>query len=269
MRSDGTVLRVLTDSDGENARPVWSPDARRIAFVSSRDTVAGERRVGQLYVMNADGSSVRRLTQRADGYIDGSIDWSPDGSRIVYVCRQFNDFQEQLCVIGADGTGRRVLLPAGWRAIDPAWSPDGRTIAFSGWEPTVQGYLHLWGVVPEGGAPRLLSVARNNIHEQEPAWSPDGSRLAFLAQRPRPPFGAGLPEVFTMRVDGTERRPLIADMSPLSSAYSARWSADGARIAFGRNAPGEGLYIVNADGTAPRRIETDAFPISHFSWTGR
>ena len=113
MRTDGTGRRVLTDTDGENALPAWSPDARRIAFVSTRDTVPGERRVSQLYVMNADGTNQRPLTERAGGYVEGSVAWSPDGTRLVYVCREFGDLQEQLCVIGADGTGSRRLLPAG------------------------------------------------------------------------------------------------------------------------------------------------------------
>lgn len=270
MRTDGTGLRALTDTDGDNALPVWSPDARRIAFVSTRDTVPGERRVSQLYVMNADGTSPRPLTDRAGGYVEGSLAWSPDGTRLVYVCREFGDLQEQLCVIGADGAGRRRLLPAGWRGIDPAWSPDGRTIAFSGWDPVNVGYLHLWGVAPEGGAPRQISVALNTLHEQQPAWSPDGTRLAFQGIRPRPPYAPGLPEVFTMRVDGSERSPLIADMSPVSTSSSARWSADGTRIAFLRDyTADEGLYIANADGTGARRVDTDAYPIGYFSWTGR
>lgn len=269
MRTDGTGVRALTNTLGESSLPVWSPDARRIAFVSSRDTVSGERRVGQLYVMNADGSSPRRLTDRAGGYVDGSVAWSPDGRRLVYVCRDFGDLQEQLCVIGADGTGKRRLLPAGWRGIDPAWSPDGRTIAFSGWGPGDVGYLHLWGIAPEGGAPRQISVALNTLHEEQPAWSPDGIRLAFQGTRPRPPFAPGLPEVFIMHLDGSDRRPLITDMSPLATSHSPQWSADGARIAFLRDYTEEGLYIVNADGTGARRVETVGYPFGRFSWTGR
>jgi Tol biopolymer transport system component len=187
----------------------------------------------------------------------------------VYVCREFGDLQEQLCVISADGAGKRRLLPAGWRGIDPAWSPDGRTIAFSG-DPGNIGYLHLWGVAPEGGTPRQISVALNTLHEEEPAWSPDGTRLAFQGTRPRPPFAPGLPEVFTMRTDGSERRPLIADMPPLATSSSAQWSADGTQIAFLRDYTDEGLYIVKADGTEPRRVDTAAaYPFGRFSWTGR
>lgn len=269
MRTDGTGLRQLTDTDGENFLPEWSPDARRIAFVSTRDTVPGERRVGQVYVMNADGTNQKRLTDRSAGYVDGSLDWSPDGKQIVYVCRELNDFQEQLCVMGADGAGRRRLLPAGWRGIDPAWSPDGRTIAFSGTEPN-GGYLHLWGVPPEGGTPRQISVELNTLHEEEPQWSPDGTRLLFRSLRPRPPFGPGLFEVFVMRVDGSDRRPLIADMAPLSTSHSARWSADGTRIAFLRDyGAEEGFYFVSSDGSGAQRLMTEAYPFGRFSWTGR
>ena len=69
-----------------------------------------------------------------------------------------------------------------------------------------------------------MSPAINTLHEEEPVWSPDGTCLAFRGIRPRPPFAPGLMELFTMRIDGSDRRPLIADMSPLATSHSAQWS---------------------------------------------
>lgn len=170
----------------------------------------------------------------------------------------------------SDGANRQHLLPAGWRGLHPAWSPDGQAVAFAGAPPEEPGYLNLWTVSPSGGEPRLLSVVRSHSHEEEPAWSPDGAWLAFRATRPPPPpFAAGLPEVFIMRADGTERRPLISDMSPLESSYAATWSPDGQSLAFVRYGETGTLYVANADGSDDRIVSLSVSGVSGLSWTAR
>ena len=112
MNADGSDERIIFRGRGVSW-PAWSPDGRRIAFVSYPDL-----RTPQLYVMNADGSGVTRLTASWAG--DLCPDWSPDGARIVF------SRGTEVWVMNADGGGQRRLGPGG----QPAWSRDGRWIAF-------------------------------------------------------------------------------------------------------------------------------------------
>ena len=92
MNADGSEVTRLTDSDIGGAHPTWSPDGRRIAFVSYRH--------GQIYVMNADGSEVTRLTDDDFGGVDAPA-WSPDGRHIAFHSYGFNN---SIYVMKADGS---------------------------------------------------------------------------------------------------------------------------------------------------------------------
>ncbi len=116
MNADGSGPHRLAagapDECAQEVDPVWSPDGRKIAFVSS----------AKIYVANADGSGQRQLTP--NGAWGGSPAWSPDGRRIAFAARG------RILVVNADGSGRRRLTHNAASAHSPAWSPDGRRIAF-------------------------------------------------------------------------------------------------------------------------------------------
>ncbi len=172
--------RLLDLIQGAPARPevqspVWSPDGRRIAFVSRRDGKA-------LYVMNADGSGLRivaRVRQLA------TPAWSPDGRRIAFQGRR-DGHSGALYVVNADGSGQRTLAR---RGNAPAWSPDGRRIAF------VSG-AKLYVVNADGSGHRTLDAAAGAGDVASLAWSPDGRKLLFLVgaqHHARPPLRLLLP----------------------------------------------------------------------------
>ena len=89
MDADGQNQTRLTDSDGWNGSPSWSPDGRRLAFVSDREGNSG------IYVMDVDGQNQTRLTD-SDGWIR-SLSWSPDGRRLVF------ESNGEIYVMDADG----------------------------------------------------------------------------------------------------------------------------------------------------------------------
>ena len=238
VNADGSGRRLMSRyGDG----PAWSPDGRRIAFVG----------LYGIWVMNADGSGRRKLTtQRAGRGL--RLYWSPDGRRLAFLspgnCAQGC---HHLYVMNADGSNLKNLTPSvgggpGRGAANPAWSPDGRAIAFvrrDHWP--VDGHTDAVHVVrPDGSGRRRLTWAPADYFA--PAWSPDGRKLAFVKDRD------GNSEVYVMNADGSKPRNLTRhpgyDGDPM-------WSPDGRRIVFVSNRDGKyGVYLMNPDGSGPRRL---------------
>ncbi len=189
--------------------PTWSPDGRLVAFVSKRDGVS------HVYVMHADGTGVRRLTDaRAE---DDGPTWSPDGRRIAFA-REGALF----VVPSAGGPARRLGRAFAGRVADPAWSPDGRSIAFD-YRP--DGFQEIWVVGADGRHDRQLTKLR--ALSGFPSWSPDGRRLAFQSNAQGGHF-----EIYSIALDGSGlRRETRSSIDTIEPA----WSPDGKEIAFSRD----------------------------------
>lgn len=293
---DGSNRRTLTNWRGTNISPAWSPDGKRIAFVSSRSGST------ELYVMDADGRNVQQVTDL--GWWIERPSWSPKGVQIAFTCypNGVGD-QPSVCVIDRDGGnlrnlsesigmngvvpswspdgGRIAFISSGPRttesiyvmnadgsvayplmtqvdgASDPVWSPDGEWLAFSG---SVDGSQdRIWVVSARGGRPRQVSANGDGM-DLRPAWSPDGTRIAFVRAR-------GLSDVVILvaEADGSGEHEISGD-APINHYPS--WSPDGTEIAFVAGFLGEGerredvvidavLQVVSADGSNLRTIARD------------
>jgi Tol biopolymer transport system component len=210
VRADGSGLTRLT-REGENRSPTWSPDGRRIAFV--RRSGAGIDG-GDVWRMDADGSNLVQLT-RDGGY--NAVTWSPDGSRLAM--SDNGTYYSSVWVIGADG-GLRTLVAND--AANPAWSPDGRQIAFV----RVSGddcCLSVWVTNIDGTGARPLT-APNGIIYWGIAWSSDGLSVAYTD-------GGRMRRV---NVDGSDNREIPSD----GSVQGADLSPDGRWLAVMVASPG-------------------------------
>lgn len=202
----GSILTQLTN--GEDYRPRWSPDGTRIVFQRFSGAAHSD-----IYVMNADGSDVQRLTQLGTAFQPA---WSPDGSKIVFGNALGRN--SEIFVMSADGTDQTQLTHDRFADTVPAWSPDGNTIAFaSGRHHNVDIYL----MTPDGSDVRRLTHV--SAMDLDPDWSPDGSHLVFQSHR------HSNWDLYTILPDGLGLKRLT-DRTAAESAPA--WSPDGTRIAF-------------------------------------
>ncbi|THA39819.1 protein kinase [Streptomyces sp. A1547] len=227
--------------------PQWSPDRRSFAF--TRSTPEGTA----VWTANADGSNARRISSIAGG----RVSWSPDGSQLAVLRKE--DGVQQLFVVGvADGTARQ-LTSGGSQVEDPAWSPDGKSIAVCLQTAPENWQIHLVDPAAPSRAPQ--QVTRLPHPALDPVWSPDGSTFAYTAGT----YGTGTQgDIRLVDADGSNDRELVA-----TSAHEMdpAWSVDGTWVAFVRG-PYEKpvIWAVRADKTGERTLTTGGGAEGHPSW---
>jgi Tol biopolymer transport system component len=264
MRSDGTEKRRVT-SQLATTDPAWSADGRRIAFTRNEDV--GEFTTftdDDVFVMDADGDDVEQLTPERDGSTSGQPAWSPDGREIVFVrgpsvassvsaatALRFGS----LFVMRADGSEPRRLTRGSPDAA-PAWSPDGREIAFVRGRDLNRpsGDMDLFVVDVAGGEPRRLTDTAAAF-DTAPAWSPDGSRIAFARGAEQAPYD-GKAGIFVVNREGTGERLVLEHRLYSYTSYSVSWSPDGQTLAFetSPNRLCNAVALVPVDGGPVRRL---------------
>lgn len=272
MNADGSAQTNITNTPLVNeAQPAWSADASRLAYL--RDDLG----VQVLVVANADGSGAIDVTPTPA--LQNSPTWSPDGTRIA-VSRMVPgttiSTQYDIIVITV-ATGAEVNITGSASIYDfderePAWSPDGTKIAFSGvrFEDTVDPitgdpvtYVQ-WEIVtinPDGTGEQILSggvpgsVRATRLEEDRaPAWSPDGQSIVYMTQSVDPCCTPWQIE----RVDGSgtvtrlSNDPAVYDMFP-------SYSPDGTLIVFSSSRDGgSDIYTIPADSGVPAAMNLRA-----------
>ncbi len=258
MNSDGSELTRLTDNPGDDYHPAWSPDGRRIAFASERDGKS------DIYMMNSDGSEATRITDHFG--IHWSPVWSPDGRRIAFESLKDESGRREIesrsyenpeiYVMNSDGSELTRLTDHTEGDYTPAWSPDGRRIAF------VSSRDGNWGdiyVMNSDGSEATRLTDHSGIN-WSPVWSPDGRRIAFQSEQD------GNSDIYLVNADGSELSRLTDnpgwDEDPV-------WSPDGRRIAFASDRDGNWeIYVMNSDGSEVSRLTNHPGPDGSPDWAG-
>jgi Tol biopolymer transport system component len=236
MRGDGSNVKALTN-DGHSHNAVWSPDGRRILFIhdSALETKPDYREQKgfesyhpiELQLMDKDGRN-RHLLRRMEPVIFSAA-WSPDGKTLAITCitealtklphAADEPVRAGLFLLPASGQGEPRLLFRG--AYTPAWSPDGKKLAFS-----VENPRGMWAIhVANADGSQDVQLTDPIRSGGSPAWSPDGRLIAFDE------FGdQARQQIFVMDANGYNVRQLTD--SPKWSCGHPAWSADGKQIAF-------------------------------------
>lgn len=199
-RRDGSQRRVVAPAGDVNwSSPWWLPDGR-IAFGGSRPGLA------ELFAVPTEGGQIAQLTRLTGALADVRIPTAPrSGDQLAFSGRQGT--LSRIFVLPPGGSPRAVS-PEGSACYTPAWSPDGKFVAFSGL--LVDGRAGLFIMAPDGAGLRQLVVQVSGGWLCCPAWSVDGSQLAFVGDIG---LGAGpdYGNLFVVPAVGGDSRRLTTD----------------------------------------------------------
>ncbi|HEX6089915.1 MAG TPA: hypothetical protein VFZ13_07120 [Gemmatimonadales bacterium] len=234
VAEDGSNLRRITFNTGTDHTPSWSPDGKKLAFISHRGEGV------EIFSMNRDGSGIRQLTNleaKTIGIAD--LAWSPDGRKIAFSAIPNGPDYWEVYVMNASGSGVTRLTNALGDDRHPSWSPDGSQIVYASTfgEPYGASGIAIMNADGSGSA-RMFDCATNCYH---PAFSPDGTRLVYN-------------EGFDLRM-----RNLVIPFDWLfaEGARAATWSPDALRLAYTTSSTGI-LMVTNRD-------VNDPTPVTQFS----
>jgi dipeptidyl aminopeptidase/acylaminoacyl peptidase len=261
---DGGPARQFTAGSHQDSLPRWSPDGHWIAFLSDRGAPPGDgKRPKQIYIIAADGGEARALTSGTHHPSD--LAWSPDGSTLAFVGKPeaaapesdvkvitrvrykfdgegFWDARyKHIFTVPAAGGAVRQLTTGDFDHADPAWSPDGRALAFVTNRTPEADFTNVTDVWVQllGGDARCLT---NSVGPcTTPAWSPDGATIAYLGHDNASmsatnlglwvvPAQGGAPRLLTGDFDRSLTHHAITDMRAHPKVGGPVWLPDGRRI---------------------------------------
>lgn len=231
MDSDGKNRRQLTSGDVQDFAPRFTPDGKRVIFVSNRRNGRWD-----IWSINTDGSNLSRITET-----EGKTGlWershypfpTPDGKGLVFVI--YKKSHGSIWLMDMESENIRRITSGGFGDDFPMVSPDGKEIVF---KSTRQGNGDIWSIDRSGKNYRRLTF--ENYPEFYPAWSPDGTKISYVTNK------GGIFDVWIMDRDGRNKKKLTNylshgawglkfDYNDLIEAgyYHVSWHPDGTKLAL-------------------------------------
>jgi Tol biopolymer transport system component len=202
------ISRTVASSQGEisELEPAWSPDGRRIAYVSHTASTS----TSQIWLVQADGTYAAALTAGSGN--NSSPAWSPDGSKIAFISNRAGS--RDVWFMNADGSGQRRVTTLPEHENSPSFSPGGDRLIFS-YSNTNDGSATLWTVNIDGSS--LMPVTTGASRDNRPNWGPRG--IVFSSNRNSP---SGRSKIWAVQPDGSNLRR-IGDVT----GHDPMWLPDG------------------------------------------
>jgi TolB protein len=257
QRLDSNTAQQLTDGNGYDYQPDWSPDGKSVVYVSyQHDTM-------ELWMLDLATGNTKQITKSAAVNVEPR--WSPDGKKIVFVSTSYHgrfhifvmdaveESVENKASIVRLTEETKSTLPRYYYAeydteIHPTWSRDGKEILFVSNRGHIYGTGGFWRMRAEPGA------EAREIHYEETTWkarpdfSPDGTKILYSSY-----LGRQWHQLWVMPANGGDAFPI--SYGDWDETY-ARWSPDGKRIAFISNRNGNTeLWVQEFPGGGQRRID--------------
>lgn len=229
------TVTPLTTLVGEEHMPAFSPDGTRVLFAWETEAGAGL----DLYVRPVDSERLTRLTQKYSLAVAGN--WSPDGARIA-VTRMGDD--GGLFLLDATGTERKLAAAAFTQEslIQPSWSPDGSTLAFSAVNPAGSHEIRLLDLGSSSVEP--LPQAPPCWHAGAPAFAAEGRQIAFVCIS-----SVAVYDVYLAQLDGAAPRRL-ARFRGLPQGLA--WRDPGHLLVANDSGDGTGVWTLDLEGKLQR-----------------
>ncbi|MEX2599825.1 MAG: hypothetical protein WD533_09245 [Dehalococcoidia bacterium] len=228
--AEGASTQVVSHPS-DDYRPVWSPDHRRMAFLSDRDGNP------EIYVAQSNGSRVLRTTNTE--VTESHVIWSPDSQRLAYVSPDHRGVDRVFWFHLSDLLPKRLEFSTVGET-DPAWSPDGEWIAFVPLDENGES-LGIRLRNPDG----VNQIRVSDGPDWSPVWSPDGRKLAFVSLQ------EGQRDIYVVPMDeegptGDARRVT----NDPADDWAPAWSSDSRRVGFLSERDGNtNIYTVSERGT--------------------
>ncbi|MCL6551750.1 MAG: S9 family peptidase [Firmicutes bacterium] len=280
----GGEARQFTVGEHRDRHPVWSPDGGAVLFLSDRGgaPAGASKPPVHLWCIPAAGGEARRVTQAEHSPAEPA--WAPDGRQIAFSGKPpateppasdvkvitrlrhkadgegfWDGRYRQIFVVPATGGPARQVTDGPYDHREPAWSPDGRRLAFvanRSEDADATNVTDLWVVDAAGGEPRRLTGGVGPV--LAPAWSPDGTLIAYLGHENAcmgasnvmlwvvPADGSDAPRCLTRHYDRSLTHHLLSDMRAHPRVGAPVWSPDG-----------RFLFVLVADGGTTQLAAVD------------
>jgi Tol biopolymer transport system component len=255
MNADGSSQTRVTNDLYDNFYACVSPDGRKIAFSTKRNSQFCISGHCDLYVINIDGTGLTQLTNVYSRNVYNTLRciWSNDGSKVYFGGRDVSSGgYHQVWSVNADGTDQQLVLSIPPRDLNPmSFRPNGIRLSLHDNRGYADGSDNVQSTMNVDGTEYVKADLAPGPRDDFGRWSPDGNSFAYMRFR-----GAAPTQIFVMNGEGSDY-PGINVTNDLHDNWYPYWSPDGKKIVYRSYQSGlSHIWLINSDGTNKTQLTT-------------